>query len=103
MDPRVPTWAPGLAGRLADAVRPILSGHYRQGLLVDGKLDHSPVTNADRESEAAIRSILSAEVPDHGVIGKSMALIVVTQNTCGRLIPWMVPARLCRESLSLVR
>jgi inositol-phosphate phosphatase/L-galactose 1-phosphate phosphatase/histidinol-phosphatase len=70
MDPRVPTWAPGLAGRLADAVRPILSGHYRQGLLVDGKLDHSPVTNADRESEAAIRSILSAEVPDHGVIGE---------------------------------
>ncbi len=70
MDPRVPAWSPSLACRLADAVRPILRGYYRQELLIDGKPDQSPVTRADRESEAALRSILSREVPGHGIIGE---------------------------------
>lgn len=70
MDPRVPAEAPALAARLADAARPILQGYFRQPLAVDGKADDSPVTRADRESEAAMRDILAAEAPDHGIIGE---------------------------------
>ena len=70
MDPRVPAYAPALAARLADAARPILQSYYRQPIPVDGKADASPVTRADREAEAAMRAILAADAPDHGVIGE---------------------------------
>lgn len=70
MDPRVPLDAPALALRLADAARPILKGYFRQPLAVDDKADDSPVTRADREAEAAMRAILAADAPGHGVIGE---------------------------------
>lgn len=70
MDPRVPAFAPALACRLADAARPILQGYYRQAIPVDGKADASPVTRADRETEAAMRAVLKAAAPDHGVLGE---------------------------------
>ena len=70
MDPRVPKAAPALACRLADVARPILKGYFRQGVAVDGKDDQSPVTRADRESEAAMRAILADAAPDHGVLGE---------------------------------
>jgi len=70
VDPRVPEHAPALAQRLADAARPILQGYFRQKLVVDGKDDLSPVTRADRETEAAMRAILAEAAPDHGVLGE---------------------------------
>lgn len=69
-DPRVPDFAPALAARLADAARPILKGYFRKPIPIDGKADDSPVTRADREAEAAMRAILAAEVPGHGIIGE---------------------------------
>ena len=59
-----------LAGRLADAAGPILKRHYRSGGAIQYKADASPVSDADRESEAAMREILEAEVPDHGIVGE---------------------------------
>ena len=59
-----------LAGRLADAAGPILKRHYRSGVAIQYKADASPVSDADRESEAAMREILEAEVPDHGIVGE---------------------------------
>jgi inositol-phosphate phosphatase/L-galactose 1-phosphate phosphatase/histidinol-phosphatase len=56
-----------LAHRLADAARPISARYFRTAVPVDDKSDASPVTIADREAEAAIRAILSKEVPEHGV------------------------------------
>ena len=59
-----------LAHRLADASRPILRSYYRRKLEVDIKSDASPVTQADREAEAAIRKLINAAFPDHGIFGE---------------------------------
>ncbi|MCA8928773.1 MAG: histidinol-phosphatase [Alphaproteobacteria bacterium] len=59
-----------LAQRAAQLSRPILRRYFRARLDVVRKGDESPVTRADREAEAAIRSLLAREVPDHGLIGE---------------------------------
>ncbi len=48
------------------AIRPL----FRSALLVEAKGDASPVTEADRAAERAIRDHLSHHHPDHGVIGE---------------------------------
>ena len=62
-----------LAHRLADASGPIIMRHFRQALAIEDK-DHiagySPVTVADRESEAAIRALINESCPDHGILGE---------------------------------
>ena len=59
-----------LAGRLADASRPILRSYYRRKLDVDIKSDASPVTQADREAEEAIVATLGRAFPDWGFLGE---------------------------------
>lgn len=55
--------AADLAGRV---IRPL----FRSALLVEAKGDASPVTEADRAAERAIRDLLAARLPAHGVIGE---------------------------------
>lgn len=59
-----------LANRLADAagaaIRPLFRGTWEQ----ERKADRSPVTEADRAAEAAMRAILESERPDEGIIGE---------------------------------
>jgi histidinol phosphatase-like enzyme (inositol monophosphatase family) len=59
-----------LAGRLADAAGAVALRYFRGTLAVDAKADASPVTVADREAEMAMRSILEAECPEHGIFGE---------------------------------
>ena len=59
-----------LANSLADAARPIVARYFRSGVVVDDKTDSSPVTIADREAETAMRALLDAHVPAHGVFGE---------------------------------
>lgn len=59
-----------LANRLADIAGPIVARYFRSGIVIADKDDASPVTAADREAEAAIRAILEAECPDHGILGE---------------------------------
>jgi inositol-phosphate phosphatase / L-galactose 1-phosphate phosphatase / histidinol-phosphatase len=64
-----------LAHRLADAARTAILPYWRasgdaDGFALETKGDASPVTLADRAAEAAMRSILSAERPDDGIIGE---------------------------------
>jgi inositol-phosphate phosphatase / L-galactose 1-phosphate phosphatase / histidinol-phosphatase len=59
-----------LANRLADAARPIVARYFRTPVAIDDKTDQSPVTIADREAETAMRALLGAHVPDHGVWGE---------------------------------
>jgi inositol-phosphate phosphatase/L-galactose 1-phosphate phosphatase/histidinol-phosphatase len=59
-----------LALRLADAAAPIIKRHFRSGAAIVDKADLSPVTIADRESEAAMRALIAKEVPDHGILGE---------------------------------
>lgn len=70
MDARIPEGSGALGARLADAARAILQGYYRKPIPIDAKSDASPVTQADREAEAAMRAILAVAQPDCGIIGE---------------------------------
>jgi histidinol phosphatase-like enzyme (inositol monophosphatase family) len=59
-----------LAQRLADAAGAAIRPYFRVEHGVEWKEDHSPVTRADREAEAAMRKLLDAEAPGDGVIGE---------------------------------
>ena len=66
----VPAELVTLAHRLADVARPIAARYFRTAVTVDDKTDLSPVTVADREAETAMRAVLAAQVPEHGVFGE---------------------------------
>jgi histidinol-phosphatase len=53
----------------AAASEPILR-YYHGSFEVETKADRTPVTVADREAEQAIRAILRADWPDHGIYGE---------------------------------
>lgn len=59
-----------LAGRLADAAGAAIRPFFRRRFAMEAKADLSPVTEADRAAEAAMRAILAQERPDDGVIGE---------------------------------
>ncbi|MCU0946362.1 MAG: histidinol phosphate phosphatase, partial [Rubritepida sp.] len=48
------------------AIRPL----FRSALLVEAKGDASPVTEADRAAERALRGFLTDRFPDHGIMGE---------------------------------
>ncbi|MCA1243678.1 histidinol-phosphatase [Stappia stellulata] len=58
--------------RLADAAGRTILPHFRAALSIDNKLDggFDPVTIADRAAEAAIREIIEADYPEHGILGE---------------------------------
>jgi histidinol phosphatase-like enzyme (inositol monophosphatase family) len=60
----------GLAQRLAEESAAIIRRYFRTGLAVDDKADLSPVTRADRETEAAMRRLIERHQPDHGIVGE---------------------------------
>jgi inositol-phosphate phosphatase / L-galactose 1-phosphate phosphatase / histidinol-phosphatase len=59
-----------LAERLADAAGATALRYFRTRIDVDDKADASPVTIADREAEATMRSMIEQAFPTHGVIGE---------------------------------
>jgi histidinol phosphatase-like enzyme (inositol monophosphatase family) len=71
---RCPDGLVGLAGRVADAARAVARRHFRQGLAIEDKADESPVTRADREAETAMREIIAAAHPDHGIHGEEYGI-----------------------------
>jgi inositol-phosphate phosphatase/L-galactose 1-phosphate phosphatase/histidinol-phosphatase len=58
------------ADLLADAAGAVSRRYFRQKIAVDDKADTSPVTIADREAEAAMRALIEAEYPKHGILGE---------------------------------
>ena len=58
------------AARLADGAGAILREHFRRPVAVERKADGSPVTAADRAAEAAMRALITAQYPAHGVVGE---------------------------------
>jgi histidinol-phosphatase len=60
------------AHRLADRSGAVILPHFRQrGDVVDkGEGAFDPVTEADRGAEAAMREMIAAEYPDHGILGE---------------------------------
>src|SRR5438874_2620835 len=58
----------------AEAAGAIIRPLFRSQLLVDSKGDASPVTEADRQAELAIRALLAARFPGHGIWGEEYGL-----------------------------
>lgn len=59
-----------LAQRLADAAGAAIRPFFRAAFAHETKADASPVTEADRAAEEAMRRILNAEVPRDGIVGE---------------------------------
>ena len=59
-----------LAVELVDAASLISTRYYRTGLGAESKADDSPVTIADRETEATMRAMINERFPDHGILGE---------------------------------
>ncbi len=59
-----------LANRLADAAGTAILPFFRTDFIHEAKGDASPVTEADRAAEAAMRALLDAECPNDAIIGE---------------------------------
>lgn len=59
-----------LAGQLADAAGAAIRPFFRAPCAQETKADASPVTEADRAAEAAIRRLLAEHRPQDGIIGE---------------------------------
>ncbi|GAQ80943.1 bifunctional phosphatase [Klebsormidium nitens] len=72
--PSVPPEFVELAHTLADAAGEITRRYFRTGINVESKADASPVTQADRAAEAAMRALIHQHFPHHGVFGEEAGL-----------------------------
>lgn len=63
-----------LAMEMAARARTIVLSHYGAAPDVVAKDDQSPVTIADRECEAAMREMINARFPDHGIYGEEYGI-----------------------------
>ncbi|HEY7810421.1 MAG TPA: inositol monophosphatase family protein [Allosphingosinicella sp.] len=62
-----------IARRLALAARAETLPRWRSGCASDdkgGTVDYDPVTDADREAERAMRALIEADYPEHGISGE---------------------------------
>jgi inositol-phosphate phosphatase/L-galactose 1-phosphate phosphatase/histidinol-phosphatase len=59
-----------LARRLADAAGAAIRPFFRARYTIEAKADASPVTQADRAAEAAMRALLEVERPGDGIVGE---------------------------------
>jgi histidinol-phosphatase len=72
------------ARRAVEAASAAALAHFRRGVRVETKPDRTPVTVADRESEAAILEIVRRTFPRHAVLGEE------TGATAGDETRWIV-------------
>lgn len=61
-----------VAYSLADASGEVIRQHFRTRVPIDIKSDDSPVTLADRQAEEAMRALIHAHFPDHGILGEEL-------------------------------
>jgi inositol-phosphate phosphatase / L-galactose 1-phosphate phosphatase / histidinol-phosphatase len=76
-----------LANRLADAAGEAIRPLFRADFAHEAKSDQSPVTEADRAAEAAIRAILEKECPADAIIGEEFGEKEGTSGRCWVLDP----------------
>lgn len=63
------------AHRLADAAGEAIRPFFRADFAREAKADSTPVTEADRAAERAIRDILEKERPEDGIIGEEFGAV----------------------------
>jgi myo-inositol-1(or 4)-monophosphatase len=63
------------ADTLADSARTAILPHFRAAPAIDNKggARFDPVTEADRASERAMRALIEAHFPEHGILGEEYA------------------------------
>jgi inositol-phosphate phosphatase / L-galactose 1-phosphate phosphatase / histidinol-phosphatase len=66
VDPELETFA----HTLADAAGVAALRYFRASFDVELKADASPVTQADREAETAMRALIAQSYPEHGIMGE---------------------------------
>ena len=66
------------ANRLADEASKTSMHYFRTSLDIDSKIDESPVTIADKNTELKIRSMIQQEYPEHGILGEEFDSINAT-------------------------
>jgi len=75
-----------LALALADKADSITSARYQaQDLVVTTKPDNTPVTDADKATETAIRELIKAQRPDDGLVGEEFG-----DNAEGKKRYWVI-------------
>lgn len=67
--------AAAFALRLADRAGAVIRRYFRTPVSVQTKADDTPVTVADREAEAAMRALIEAQYPSHGIVGEEQASV----------------------------
>lgn len=77
--------AVALAERLADAAGAEIRPRFRQAIPTERKADVTPVTEADRAAELAVRAILAAERPHDAIAGEEYG---VAGDTAG--LTWVI-------------
>lgn len=65
----------------------IIRSHYLSGAAVEAKVDRSPVTAADRDTELALRAAIMARYPQHGIIGEEFPAHQPDAEYCWTLDP----------------
>ncbi len=63
-----------VAEAAADAAGEVIRRYFRSVLGADLKADDSPVTDADRGAEQAMRAVISATFPTHGILGEEFGV-----------------------------
>ena len=68
---------PAFFRQLSTAARAAIDAEIAAGLVADNKasVGFDPVTAADRGAERALRSLIEAEFPDHGIWGEEYGLV----------------------------
>ena len=75
MPDRCPDAYVTLAHDLADAAGGIVRSYFRQSYDIVTKPDSTPVTEADRAAEQAMRAILEEREHDHGIFGEEFGTV----------------------------
>lgn len=75
------TRAMNVARQAAEAGARAALQHHRRGVAVEKKPDRTPVTVADRESEAAILRVVTEAFPSHGFLGEETGMHEGTVNS----------------------
>ena len=60
--------------RLIGAAFEVIQRHFLRGVAVDTKQDASPVTQADRGAELAMRALIERHYPEHGIVGEEFGV-----------------------------
>lgn len=76
-----------IANEVVDRSGDVIRRYFLQPLTVVEKGDMSPVTVADRDTEAAMRELLALRCPDHSIIGEEFGSPAHERDFCWVLDP----------------